>query len=68
MAMLLLVFHSKAWIFGAAFFWLTWMFLLMVVIMSVWCFMRFRREKAMQESDDREELLDDAEPLASNEA
>ena len=66
--MLLLVFHSKAWIFGAAFFWLVWMFLLMVVVMSIWCFMRFRRERVVQEGDDLEELLDDAEPLAQVEA
>ncbi len=40
-ALLLLAFHSKAWIFGAAFFYLVWAFLAMVVISSLICIFRF---------------------------
>jgi hypothetical protein len=40
-SVLLLAFHAKAWIFGAACFYLVWAFLAMVVISSLICMFRY---------------------------
>ena len=63
MAVLLLAFHAKAWIFGAAYFYLVWVFLAMVVVSSLIYVFRFRRSRVVQEEDDLEELLDDSNPF-----
>jgi hypothetical protein len=39
-SVLLLAFHAKAWIFGAAYFYLVWAFLAMIVISSLICMFR----------------------------
>jgi len=60
-ATFLLAFHTKAWIFGAVYYWLTWIFI--VIILGGTCLSLFqctRRSRGMISSDpneDEDELL-----------
>jgi len=53
-SVLLLAFHAKAWIFGATFFWLTWVFICAVIVGSVVSIFKLR---TLAESDE-EGLID----------
>ena len=60
-ATFLLAFHTKAWIFGAVYYWLTWIFI--AIILGGTCFSLFqctRRSRGIISSDpneDEDELL-----------
>lgn len=62
-SLLLMSFHTKAWIFGALYYWLTWLFLLVIfcgsfVAIYRTCKMR-RGGRSAASDDDEDELLDD---------
>lgn len=61
-AFLLLAFHSKAWIFGALYYWLTWAFLA-VVLMGAGVTLYRARTYVEVEGEDTEELLDEGNPF-----
>ena len=60
-ATFLLAFHTKAWIFGAVYYWLTWIFLVILFVgTSISLFQCTRRGRRLvtNHSDDEDELLD----------
>ena len=59
-AVLLLAFHTKVWIFGAAYYWLTWFFLLSVFGGAfIAMYQTHRGRTRMREEEDEDSLLDD---------
>lgn len=60
-ATFLLAFHTKAWIFGAVYYWLTWIFIVILFVgTSISLFQCTRRGRRLvsNHSDDEDELLD----------
>ena len=60
-ASFLLAFHTKAWIFGAVYYWLTWIFLVILFVgTSISLFQCTRRGRRLVDNhtDDEDELLD----------
>jgi len=62
-SVLLLSFHYKAWIFGAAYYWLTWVLLVSVLCGSLYSMLHMRTptrpaadEAELLDSDDEETL------------
>jgi len=51
-SVLLLSFHYKVWIFGAAYYWLTWTLLLVITLGSVFTVYRIRRPVRMEEEEE----------------
>ena len=61
LATFLLAFHTKAWIFGAVYYWLTWIFLVILFVgTSISLFQCTRRGRRLVDNhtDDEDELLD----------
>lgn len=61
-AYILLAFHSKVWIFGALYYWLVWVFIVVVLVGSGLAVFRSRRPTIPVE-DDEDELLDENNPF-----
>ena len=60
LSLLLLAFHTKAWIFGATYYWLTWAFIVILCIGSLYAMVQCRRRPSPDFiHSDQEELLDD---------
>lgn len=64
-AVILLAFHSKAWIFGAAYFWLVWIFLLVILLGSFMAMYKCKRPSRRSRNEDEDGLLDDEDSLAA---
>lgn len=60
-AYILLAFHSKVWIFGALYYWLVWVFILVVVAGAGMSLYKSRRPLIVP--DDEDELLDESNPF-----
>ena len=61
-SMLLLAFHTKAWIFGATFYWLTWAFVVILCVGIVYSLVQCRRRRPQvpdSTNSDQEDLLHD---------
>jgi len=56
-SMLLLAFHYKAWIFGAAYYWLTWLLLGLVLLGS--CVTIYRIRRPIRTEEEEEDLISD---------
>ena len=62
-AFLLLAFHTKAWIFGAFYYWLTWVFIIILLIGSVYSLVQCKQRRGQMPAfihhDDQDGLLSD---------
>ena len=62
-AFLLLAFHTKAWIFGAFYYWLTWVFIVILLIGSVYSLVQCKQRRGQMPAfinhDDEDGLLSD---------
>ena len=67
-AYLSLAFHSTAWIFGAAYFWLIWLFLVVILVGSLITIFRKKTYNSNGEHDldDEDELLNPSNPFSTD--
>ncbi|TRY62684.1 hypothetical protein TCAL_04648 [Tigriopus californicus] len=63
-AFLLMAYHTNIWFFGAIYYWMVWIFV--VVIVAGACYSLYQARKPLVlEQDDEEELLEDSNPFAA---